>query len=613
MTQSLKLTCGSETIWLSEAGINLSSQFIPSPPDPGANGIADSAEVVFAAATSQSRVMFNQVNRMFELARHYTRTRVGDAVYLEFKHDVDSDDFYRSELQDGKIQLASASAKSISTPNVIEAILIFQHVPYWEGAQVPIPIMDLQALNLMALTRNFYLTTSSYNFTLLGGPLHLLSSPGLIGKNIQLGDILYITGAVNAANNGAHAVINFSPLSGVVTFSTAVVNENGGSTISVSMTPVTIDGINVYNPCVAYTSSTMAFTNPPNKRIACDDPPLPKNFGVFHIGDTIIVKGTTLNDGVYHVTDDSNTDYIVVAEATASEHPLTPVTITSQAKNWVQIPEDFTEGDLPAPIKLLMTNEYDGASLTWDAFICQNIFSTPTSMNHILECEDADVIGTPTDYNLASGGAYDLVSVPSAETKLLDWTLTGAQLDMMKGNYFRILMRLAQPLGHTDLWLKIKILHGTTLMYETEYQNVPNLSLFELATIPLPPYATLPQTADLKLQIYGKHVTAAYDVWFDYIQLSTMDGWRNLVATAGIAYTERLEDNEIDGLIFVDNGAWANKRYQFYTSSSPLLIIPGMAQRLYFLLRTGTADNTYSHLVRETKVQIYYRPRRSTI
>jgi len=619
MTQSLRLVCGMEIIYLSDAGVGLRERFIPTAPTSGAPSVVDTAVVSFVVKTDYNRGLYQRVNRIFELARHWHKIHIGNRAFVEFKQDTNDQDYYRSELMDGRLILETNTAGQIVSGDVIEANIVLEHVPYWEGQETPIPLADLQAVNQNSITTNKMLcVTMDYAFTLAGGPTYYFRFWNMEMDNLKPGDVLYISGASDPANNGAHTISVVTPT--LLTLTTPVVTEAHASRIGIALVSLTIDGIDVYNPCATYTDDEISFPvlgGPPSYWI--DDGSITPGLGIFQAGDTIVVTGSAANDRVFHVQV-STPARLTVAEATNVEAPGASITIISQPKNWVHILENVIEGDLPAPVRFELTNLNDvGGHQISEIYVAHNVFSSPLTLTHILEAEGALVGGISTgDVSITASEAEiaEAVWAPTVETKVLDWTVDGAQLDMMDGNYFRLLMRLDdQGVAYTDLWLKAKVYAGSILIWDGEWVQVPqNISLFELCTIPLPPYRTGTGTMDLHLNIYGKRSGTPTTVYFDYVQLSTMDGWRMLTPSiAGMAYTQRVVDDEMENMLYIDDGAGADKAYRYSTPCAPILLIPGMEQRLYFLFRAGAFASDESFINWMMDVKMIYRPRRSTI
>jgi len=282
--------------------------------------------------------------------------------------------------------------------------------------------------------------------------------------------------------------------------------------------------------------------------------------------------------------------------------------------NYVSIAAVDVVGDLPAPPRLEIKNNYDSTTRAANMFVAHNVNSNPGTLAHILEAESAT--GGTTTENANSSGGYDkaLSWEVTTETQLLDWTLSTAVLNACAGNFFRLLIRLATGLAYSDLWLKVKIKMGLTVIWESEWILAPNgFSLFELATAQLPAY--LAGAGDIypaHLVLFGKRNAAGtHYLNVDYMQLSPLDGWRKLQPQGyQLGYLARLMDDMIDDYLYTDSWDTPGKFGNYYSASAPLALIPNKLQRLYFLHDTGGGS---SAIARTLGIKVFYRPRRCSI
>jgi hypothetical protein len=287
----------------------------------------------------------------------------------------------------------------------------------------------------------------------------------------------------------------------------------------------------------------------------------------------------------------------------------------AQHDNWVTIAAADVVGDLPAPPRLEITNNYNSGTRAATIFVAHNIFGNFVNLNHILEAESATG-GTPTEDSDSSGGYYNAKSwAVTTETELLDWIISTTLLTACAGNYFRLLLRLATTLAYSDLWLRVKIKMELTTIWESEWSLAPNgFSLFELATAQLPAY--LAGEGDIypaHLVLYGKRATAGtHTLNVDFLQLSPLDGWRKLQPQGyNLGYLARLVDDMIEDHLYTDSWDTPGKLGNYYTASAPLALLPNKTQRLYFLHDTDIGGG--SAIIRTFSLKVFYRPRRRSI
>jgi len=282
--------------------------------------------------------------------------------------------------------------------------------------------------------------------------------------------------------------------------------------------------------------------------------------------------------------------------------------------NYVSIAAVDVVGDLPAPPRLEITNNYNSTARAANVFVAHNVNSNPGTLAHILEAESAT--GGTTTENANSSGGYDkaLSWAVTTETQLLDWTISTAVLNACAGNFFRLLIRLTGNLAYSDLWLKVKINMEGTVIWESEWILAPNrYSLFELATAQLPAYlAGAGNIYPAHLVLFGKrNATGTHYLNVDYMQLSPLDGWRKLQPQGyHLGYLARLMDDMIDDYLYTDSWDTPGKFGNYYTASTPLALIPNKLQRLYFLHDTGGGGSV---IARTLGIKVFYRPRRCSI
>jgi hypothetical protein len=280
--------------------------------------------------------------------------------------------------------------------------------------------------------------------------------------------------------------------------------------------------------------------------------------------------------------------------------------------NWVDLEALDIEGDLPAPILLQMTNNV--ASQTGVVRVGHNVYSNPGTLVHMLEAEHG--LLSPTSASVdASGDTYTTLSWSgTTQTQVERWTLSSDMLDAAAGNPFRALLKTFDIWPYTDVWLQLKLLDSSTVIWEGPEVLLDAAYLADLGAIHLPPGRLHGATGHiaLTLGLYARRTTAgSHSATIDYIFLMPLDGYRRLVTTGvGIATTYRLVDDMIAGELYVDDGAGENRYGEFVASGKAIELVPGHDQRLYFIQErtTGTVEIT-----RTLDVTVHYRPRRVTL
>jgi hypothetical protein len=298
------------------------------------------------------------------------------------------------------------------------------------------------------------------------------------------------------------------------------------------------------------------------------------------------------------------------------------ITITNAndatAENWVSIKAADVVGDLPAPIKLQMYNSKNGADETDEIYVFHNVHSTPASLDHILEGEDATGAGiTDTGDATDSGDFFASIAwTATTETLVATWALASADLDYMAGGRFAILARWDAAFPYTNVWLRLKLEGTSSVLYTGNLSLIPDLrGLHWLDTFRLPPY--LAGQANLKgvnLKLYALRNTAGeHTIALDYLMLGAIsgdNGWKRFVSVdVGIAYQEYFTHDDTEGFTYRTDTS-ADIIAEFTGYGGPILLTPNAVQKLYFL----TADENGLAKVDQTwTIKLWYRPRRNSL
>jgi len=263
--------------------------------------------------------------------------------------------------------------------------------------------------------------------------------------------------------------------------------------------------------------------------------------------------------------------------------------ITCDASNTLDVTAGDVLGDLPAPLRLKITNTYDNTIRHYTLYLAHNVFSDPTGLNHHL-----------------AGGTT--AQVGTSETLLYTWNLTAATLAALGGNVCRLMMLLSSVWPNT-LWMRFKVYYSVTNLWEGQWTQQTGQGMKDMGTVRLPGRVVTgtdgPQP--LELRLYGRDVDnpgATYNV--TWLQTLPLDSYRVLTpAGYGLPYTYSVVDDAIEGEIWADWGDGYLTHYS--TSGEPISVWPGRDQRVYLLIQTDTGTAIDG---RASTVQAYYRPRR---
>ena len=285
--------------------------------------------------------------------------------------------------------------------------------------------------------------------------------------------------------------------------------------------------------------------------------------------------------------------------------------------NYCDIDGGDVAGDLPAATRIEMVNTYATSVLSY-IWIAHN-FTTPATFVWNYEGEDASG-GTPTvDAVNSSGGDYNLLSVSSgpAFQELLTWTLTAAAVDAAKGGMVKALLRFSSSSDPADdIWWRFSMkVNGYKLWQSGRAKIDSNYGLLirDILTFNLPPWLRGQTNQDeIDLILEGQQETGGTVApKIDTLYLLPADGWRYIQTNDSIANGERVVDDGINDLVYVDDAAGDDKRSACVGYGVPIALDPAVNQRLYFLQHTGTGD--VAQVDRLLVVKAFCRPRRYTI
>lgn len=288
--------------------------------------------------------------------------------------------------------------------------------------------------------------------------------------------------------------------------------------------------------------------------------------------------------------------------------------------NTVLIRGSDVEGDLPAPIKLKITNtNILAVSQYWYSL---NVNSAPTLFKHVYEGESATPLSNVVTADGSDGNSNSISVASTTDTTMLTWTLAGISMLQAAGNQFHVFIsnHYSKTFSTNIYWrFTIKDAGGLSTLWKGEQVSFPNVGLDmgfgDYGVIRLPPFRVdrenYPPTGIL-LILSAAQITAAAAIqqYIDSIKLFPVDGFRNIVPNAFIQKDDYLIDDMIEGV-----------SYQYFAGvgnlgapalGNPILIHPNRDQKLYFLCnRYGGGSSNIVSLT--NTVQIWYRPQRLII
>jgi hypothetical protein len=282
--------------------------------------------------------------------------------------------------------------------------------------------------------------------------------------------------------------------------------------------------------------------------------------------------------------------------------------------NYVEIDGADVAGDLPAPVRLELTNTYAGESLGW-LWIGHGTQS-PTNLLTRLEAEAALGKGPGTAHAASSGGYYVQEALPSGVIYSYTWTLTAAQLTAAAGRWFHALVRCTiGPSVHFRFQLKLQAANQT--IWESGWAALDGRyahAIRDLFTLRLPPWlAGLGglSALDLVLEVV-QSAQPSLDLYLDCLYLLPAEHWQFL-GRGGVTISQnrRVVVDGIEERTYCDDGAGAARIGLPNPAGTPILLEPGKTQRLYFLMHASAY--TTAEIARTLSVKAFYRPRRLSL
>ena len=280
---------------------------------------------------------------------------------------------------------------------------------------------------------------------------------------------------------------------------------------------------------------------------------------------------------------------------------------------WVDVETRALEGNYPVPARIEIANTLESGGQLENIWLgCYVGAGEPPST--VLEGEyGLTLLGTSVIADTASSnGQFRRVNWNSSgEATLIQWTLTSAQLAAFAGQWARPLVRLANSISATDVWLQLRVLINAEVSGTSNWMLLqPGQKLQDLPAIQLPPWPLPQETAPapLTLALVASRVSSlplALDL--DFIQLMPTDGWRKYLALQPMNFGSTLVDDFAQSACYTQEPG-TGARVQHAVVGADVLLWPGRRQRIY-LMHGGTAcDIAY-----RTRLKLAYTPRRRVI
>ena len=285
---------------------------------------------------------------------------------------------------------------------------------------------------------------------------------------------------------------------------------------------------------------------------------------------------------------------------------------TSGHDNFFYIDDADIVTELPAPLRLELTNNYASGALK-DLMIGSFQYNAFNALPALVYEGESGSGGTDqADANSSNAYFCRLTWNTVVWEDLLYWPLTSANITKFQGRSVMPLMRLANAHSYSDLQLKLKVLAGGITLYEgasiTADSSLGYL-VFPALRLPPAPLSGAISAQAHALYLSGLKTTAGgYTLDIDYILLLPLDSFSHYQALINLAQNDRLIDDAFEGLV---NGVGSGLELSTHI---PLqqghFIRPGHDAYFYVFQSDGADD---APIERTLSVKVFYRQRKRIV
>lgn len=199
---------------------------------------------------------------------------------------------------------------------------------------------------------------------------------------------------------------------------------------------------------------------------------------------------TTIFTRRFYFENNTETELLLMASGDASPGATGGKTVTnhddSGHHNWLQIAAGQVIGSLPPTCRLEMTNASGGT--LGKLYVSHEVEIGAANLQAVYEGESATPLANNVDATSSNGNFNRLTWPGTAETDIATWTIAAAENTKIRGRWLRVLARFANTLAYTDLYLRLKLLSGTVVVWQGEKQVMSATnSLQEIGALPIPP------------------------------------------------------------------------------------------------------------------------------
>lgn len=292
--------------------------------------------------------------------------------------------------------------------------------------------------------------------------------------------------------------------------------------------------------------------------------------------------------------------------------------------NWFDVLMSATDGDLPAPGRLVVQNL--SSPRIRRIWVGQKYTGAPASIGYTLDIVDKTGSGSGSqqpgaaDYTKYNKGFYwEDPFTTTTEQTILQWTVSSTVLTAARGGFFKLLANApVRPSGGL-LRVRARAFVEVTPIWDGPwvYPDRAAGDLLDLGSLRIPPYpARSGSLYPINLSIYGQlDATGSETIGIDFLRLVPLDSWRMFDSFAyDLGQNAYIVDDPYEEWVYTDGWATAGRLGNFNSYGPKLMIsnVPGLGGRNRYVV-TFTDWNGDVLAGSSVSVSMYYRARRLSL
>ncbi len=276
----------------------------------------------------------------------------------------------------------------------------------------------------------------------------------------------------------------------------------------------------------------------------------------------------------------------------------------------VLIKPDHIESALPAPLRFELENTHPTGEVQ-DIFT--GLYHHPTNDEHdIFFCQSPEFMGGSLLYSPDAINEYyrRLIWSSTSWTDLGSWTLINTHVRLFSGRTFRPILHLYNSHLYNDLYLKIKLLKGSLVLWEGEaiYAD-PSYQYLIFPPVRIPPVSllneNLPHHIDFAF-FAQRHTSGTHQIDVDNLLLLPLDTSASFLGFFTLMEEAVLVDDSFFGKHNIRYPTLGSEAVGHLRQGGPLLLYPVEYNRLFFV-QTNTSHQV--DILRTSTLKAYYRKR----